>query len=209
MSGQHTQGLLITASIRPGVQALVAMNDCDQTIATGASIPDAQRLAACWNACDGLTQDHFDGGWTARGLSKYAKGLEGKLTVGRGLLAEFITMYENVDVCEQRGGTTAEFQTLVARIDALLSGQVAPSATIPDGWALSSADFSILAAGGNRPGSVTLVRAGTDRKNWHAFADADAVPLYACGRGMNYGEALVAAIEQARAAPPVPNGGAA
>ena len=31
--------------------------------------------AAC-KACEGLTMDHFDGGWTALGLSKYAKSLE-------------------------------------------------------------------------------------------------------------------------------------
>lgn len=76
MSAQHTQGRLITSSIHPGIQALVAKNDANLVVATGASIADAQRLAACWNACEGLTQDYFDGGWTAKDLSKYARKQE-------------------------------------------------------------------------------------------------------------------------------------
>lgn len=47
----------------------------------------ARRLASCWNACFFLTQDHFDGGWTARGLSKYAKSLEDGIKAARTALA--------------------------------------------------------------------------------------------------------------------------
>ena len=37
------------------------------------------RLTVYATACDGITQDHLDGGWTASGLSKYAKGLEAEI----------------------------------------------------------------------------------------------------------------------------------
>lgn len=42
--------------------------------------------AAC-GACEGLTQDHFDGGWTAKGLSGYAQKLEQQLADERAELA--------------------------------------------------------------------------------------------------------------------------
>lgn len=75
---------------------------------------------------------------------------------------------------------------------------------IPHGWALSTADFSMIAVGMNMPGSVMLVRTGLDRTNWHMFADADLIPLYICGRGMTFDEAMRDAIEQALTAPSVP-----
>lgn len=75
---------------------------------------------------------------------------------------------------------------------------------IPEGWALNQADFSIIAAGGIKPGYVMLVRTGDDRSNWHKFADADAIPLYATGKGMTLDEALQDAISEAKNSPPVP-----
>ena len=36
----------------------------------------ASRIVACVNACAGLPQDALDGGWTALGMSKYAKSVE-------------------------------------------------------------------------------------------------------------------------------------
>ena len=35
----------------------------------------------CVNACAGLTEDALDGGWTAEGISAYAKKLENELTL--------------------------------------------------------------------------------------------------------------------------------
>ncbi|WP_395406257.1 hypothetical protein ACHMW6_06190 [Pseudoduganella sp. UC29_106] len=46
----------------------------------------ARRLADCWNACNGLTQDHFDGGWTAKGLSRHASAMEDRLAMAIALL---------------------------------------------------------------------------------------------------------------------------
>jgi hypothetical protein len=44
-------------------------------------IADYQRIVACVNACEGLSQFAFDGGWTAKGMSKYANQLEGRLAL--------------------------------------------------------------------------------------------------------------------------------
>ena len=40
---------------------------------------DYKRIVACVNACSGLSQFAFDGGWTAAGMSRYAAKLEGQL----------------------------------------------------------------------------------------------------------------------------------
>jgi len=37
---------------------------------------NAKRIVNCVNACEGLPDDCFDGGWTAAGASAYAKKLE-------------------------------------------------------------------------------------------------------------------------------------
>ena len=37
---------------------------------------NARRIVACVNAVAGVTDEQFDGGWTAQGLSKYAVSLE-------------------------------------------------------------------------------------------------------------------------------------
>ena len=37
---------------------------------------NARRIVACVNACAGVTDEQFDGGWTAQGISKYAVSLE-------------------------------------------------------------------------------------------------------------------------------------
>ncbi len=41
-----------------------------------AVIPDALRIVACVNACAGLPQESLDGGWSAAGISAYAKDIE-------------------------------------------------------------------------------------------------------------------------------------
>lgn len=86
MSGQHTKGRLEAQANGSDSQFDINTKD-GMTVAT-ASKANARRLAACWNACEGLTQDHFDGGWTALGLSKYAKLLEGELAAARLLLID-------------------------------------------------------------------------------------------------------------------------
>lgn len=41
-----------------------------------AAIENCRRIVACVNACAGLPQDALDGGWTALGMSEYAKSVE-------------------------------------------------------------------------------------------------------------------------------------
>jgi hypothetical protein len=73
---------------------------------------------------------------------------------------------------------------------------------IPKGWKLCSADFSIIAGGGNKPGSVMLVRDPDHKKIWHdAVRDIDCPgntpELYASGCGMTFLDALNNAIKKA------------
>ena len=42
---------------------------------------DYKRIVACVNACEGVRQVTFDGGWTAAGMNDYANELEGRLVV--------------------------------------------------------------------------------------------------------------------------------
>lgn len=77
----HTKGP-ITASqyLDDGRYGLLTQeNEILVGVSAGLTEADAIRLASCWNACEGLTQDHFDGDWTAKGLSQYAKKLEGQV----------------------------------------------------------------------------------------------------------------------------------
>lgn len=55
---------------------------------------NARRLVACWNACEGLTQDHFDGGWTAKGLSRHARAMEDKVTTALTLLSDALETFD-------------------------------------------------------------------------------------------------------------------
>jgi len=61
------------------------------------ALKNAHRLAACWNACEGLTQDHFDGGWKAKELSAYAKKKEVELDAARLLLQEIAKILQECD----------------------------------------------------------------------------------------------------------------
>lgn len=82
---EHTKGRLTVKECSDGFEL---KDDSGNDILVGGnsgydgayveSEANARRLAACWNACEGLSQDHFDGDWTAKGLSKYAKSLEEK-----------------------------------------------------------------------------------------------------------------------------------
>lgn len=78
MSAEHTPGRLIFGPGMHGTTKLLlsAPDGGNITVTAYMAEADAERLAACWNACDGLSQDALDGGWTAKGLSQYAKSLE-------------------------------------------------------------------------------------------------------------------------------------
>ena len=61
MSGQHTQGRLVAVIVRDGRAYLAPCEGPPQTvIAAYISEEDARRLAACWNACEGLTTEQVE-----------------------------------------------------------------------------------------------------------------------------------------------------
>lgn len=99
MSDQHTHGRLHVCSHA----ALVIRDGNGRWVASTNAVfrshreqeDNASRLVACWNACEGLTQDHFDGDWTALGLSKYAKSLEGKISAARTLLSDALETFDD------------------------------------------------------------------------------------------------------------------
>jgi len=72
---------------------------------------------------------------------------------------------------------------------------------VTDGWRFSSADFSIIAGGGNTKGHVMLVRDPEGKKLWFKITkdmDEDDYPeLYAYGRGMTLDEAFANANKDA------------
>ncbi|MBY0238100.1 MAG: hypothetical protein K2X55_02190 [Burkholderiaceae bacterium] len=119
MSSQHTMAhlaagtMLITMGGAQSEYHVVGIEGTKRAVAiTGKcgdqhdalSAADASRLAASWNACQGLTQDHFDGGWTALGLSKHAKRQEDKRATARALLEGTLPLIVQV----AGGGAMAE-----------------------------------------------------------------------------------------------------
>lgn len=75
----------------------------------------------------------------------------------------------------------------------------------PLGWAFYSADFSIIASGGGKPGSVLLVRSPVDCARWGRMSDEqrDRVNLYIRGDGANLTLAMADAVDKALVADPV------
>jgi hypothetical protein len=93
--------------------------------APGMQEANAQRLTTCWNACLGLPQETLAGGWTAAGMSTYAKGLEEKLRVARGLLLAVKVMSDKDEITDHHEGmpcTSPEFDELIVGIRNFLWG---------------------------------------------------------------------------------------
>jgi hypothetical protein len=72
----------------------------------GTDEANARRLVACWNACEGLPQDALDGGWTAAGISQYAKRLEGERDELMGALKQCQEALEPYDDIKPRDWKT-------------------------------------------------------------------------------------------------------
>ena len=138
MSGVRTPGLLFVAETEQddggspetiirgmGGRACVAV-----AIDFGANNPgmreaNAQRLVSCWNALDGLSDDHLAGGWNARDMSAYAKGLEEKLRVARTLLLDIKKMDDKSEIADHDEGmpcTSARFDGVMADVREALKG---------------------------------------------------------------------------------------
>ncbi len=133
----HTPGLLFMAETfmeeggRPeivirgiGGRAAVAVV-MDFGNAPGMQEANAQRLTTCWNACLGLPQETLASGWTAAGMSTYAKGLEDKLRAARALLAEVVKPHDDHVKALQAGGEQPAINPLANRINNFLGGGAA------------------------------------------------------------------------------------
>jgi hypothetical protein len=73
---------------------------------------------------------------------------------------------------------------------------------VPEGWCFYSADFSMVASGVSKRGSVTLVRSIEQRTIWQSLPDAlkdgeAAIPLFIMAQGISLEEAFYEAVVKA------------
>lgn len=90
--------------------------------APGMREANARRLVACWNACDGLSDEALDGGWNVRSMSAYAKGLENKLAAARALLADAVKPHDEHVATLKAAGEQTVINPLSVRINNFLEG---------------------------------------------------------------------------------------
>lgn len=97
----------------------------------------------------------------------------------------------------------AAFEAVRAAIAAL---QAEPQPAIPEGWAFSTADFSLQACGVSEFGGVMLIRTGADRAAWHALTvePREVIPLYVSGTGRTVAEAIASASKNCTPLPATP-----
>ena len=95
----------------------------------------------------------------------------------------------------------------LAKIDAAIAAlQAEPQPAIPEGWAFSTADFSLQACGVSEFGGVMLIRTGADRAAWHALTvePREVIPLYVSGTGRTVAEAIASASKNCTPLPATP-----
>jgi hypothetical protein len=107
MSGRYTPGPIFVAETlqddkgypETAIRAVTGLACIAVAIdfqhAPGTREANAQRMVACWNALDGLSDDHLAGGWNVRRMSAYTKGLENKLAAAQDLLAEVVKPHDD------------------------------------------------------------------------------------------------------------------
>ena len=138
MSGVRTPGLLFVAetgqddgcSPETVIRGMGGRAGVAVAIDFGANNPgmreaNAQRLVACWNALDGLSDEHLAGGWNARSMSAYAKDLEGKVRTLRAMLLVVKVLSDRDEIADHHEGmpcTSAKFDTAMEGIREVLKG---------------------------------------------------------------------------------------
>lgn len=138
MSGVRTPGLLFVAetgqdegsSPETVIRGMDGQAGVAVAIDFGANNPgmreaNAQRLVACWNALDGLSDGALDGGWNVRSMSAYAKGLEEKLRAASALLLEIKKLDDSDGIADHDEGmpcTSAEFDEVMVGVREVLKG---------------------------------------------------------------------------------------
>lgn len=119
MSGQHTQGRL------EAVDTTILFRS-DRGIIVGginiAALPEpianARRLAACWNACEGLETDDLEVVSIKRGIDLQ----KAELAAARALLAEVIKPHDDYVAAIKAAGDMPVENPMAERIRAFLKG---------------------------------------------------------------------------------------
>lgn len=134
MSGRYTPGPIFVAETmqddegypETAIRAVTGLACIAVAIdfqhAPGTREANAQRLVACWNALDGLSDEALDGGWNARSMSAYAKGLESKLAAARALLTEVVRPHDDHVKAVQASGEQPAVNPLAIRIHDFMKG---------------------------------------------------------------------------------------
>lgn len=126
MSEQHTQGRLIVEPDENNKAAFIVGED-HRAIARvnnaglrGYFLSDARRLAACWNACEGIDTDNLEKfpGWASDGFAPGVKVVQ-ELAAARALLAEIAN---RIDEEESNSVGTIGLNNDADRIRAFLKG---------------------------------------------------------------------------------------
>ena len=138
MSGVRTPGLLFVAetgkddgcSPETVIRGMGGRAGVAVAIDFGANNPgmreaNAQRLVACWNALDGLSDEALGGGWTAAGMNAYAKDLEGKVRTLRAMLLVVKVLSDRDEIADHHEGvpcTSAKFDAAMEGVCEILKG---------------------------------------------------------------------------------------
>lgn len=155
-------------------------------------------------ACHGLLADGYCEEIAKIARAALAAGLSVDRAVFESWWEEFAATHEDWQYADSSALRWAAFQAGAA----LSASSEAPSEDakdverlVPAGWKLSSADFSIIASGGTKPGHVTLVLDSERKKAWLALSDEERekADLYIYGTGSTFIEALTNAAALAAA----------
>lgn len=138
MSGVRTPGLLFVAetgqddgySPETVIRGMGGRAGVAVAIDFGANNPgmreaNAQRLVNCWNALDGLSDEHLAGGWNARSMSAYAKDLEGKVRTLRAMLLVIKVLSDRDEIADHHEGmpcTSTKFDAAMEGVREVLKG---------------------------------------------------------------------------------------
>lgn len=92
MSGQHTQGRLVVMESANEVTDLETSSG--MTVADGVAVPDARRLAACWNIAEGMPTKEIEQGTPLIKVRDKMNAQAQQLAAARALLAGILAEAE-------------------------------------------------------------------------------------------------------------------
>lgn len=110
---------------------------------------DFRRIVACVNACTGLPNDALDGGWTAAGLSAYAKQLEQQRGELVAALKEAAKIVNDVTDYGEFSTLQGEWRDLIAKVGAGEAAFYIHEAPIGEGGGIAPSDGTTAPEGHN------------------------------------------------------------